>query len=97
MEKRIQIPVSLYKLMVEYIEDHFDPGDRDRFFAIRSGVERKSAAEIRHNLYSAYKTSPDPEVREMTRCAYLDMAGIPSHGRWNEETENHFRDGNFDC
>ena len=97
MEKRIQIPQVLYSLMVEYIQDHYDPDDRQRFMRIRSGIEEKQQAEIRRNLYSAYKAEADPEIREMLRISYLDKAGIPSHGRWGEETEKSFREGNFDC
>ena len=96
MEKRIQIPQSLYSLMVDYIQDHYDPNDRQRYIHIQNGVERKRQAEIRHNLYSAYKTEADPETREMLRDSYRDKAGIPSHGRWGEETEKSFREGNFD-
>jgi len=97
MEKRIQIPLALYSLMVEYIQDHYDPGDRQRFMRIRNGIEQKQQAEIRRNLYSAYKAETDPETREMLRVSYLDNAGIPSHGRWGEDTEKNFREGNFDC
>ena len=97
MEKRIQIPQALYSLMVEYIQDHYDPGDWQRFMQIQNGIEQKQQAEIRRNLYSAYKAETDPEAREMIRISYLDKAGIPSHGRWGEETEKSFREGNFDC
>ncbi len=97
MEKRIQIPQALYSLMVEYIQDHYDPDDQQRFMKIRAGIEAKQQAEIRRNLYSAYKAEPDPETREMLRVSYLDKAGIPSHGRWGEEAEKCFREGNFDC
>ena len=97
MEKRIQIPQALYSLMVEYIQDHFDPDDRQRFMQIRIGIEQKQQAEIRRNLYSAYKTEADPDTREMLRTSYLDKAGIPSHGRWGEDTEKSFREGNFGC
>ena len=97
MEKRIQIPQALYSLMVEYIYDHYDPDDQQRFMRIRNGIEQKQQAEIRRNLYSAYKTETDPETREMIRASYLDKVGIPSHGRWGEETEKSFREGNFGC
>ena len=97
MEKRIQIPQALYSLMVEYIQDHYDPDDRQRFMRIRNGIEQKQQAKIRRNLYSAYKAETDPETREMLRNSYLDKAGIPSHGRWGEETEKSFREGNFGC
>jgi len=97
MEKRIQIPLTLYSLMVEYIQEHYDPCDQQRFMKIRAGIEEKRQAEIRRNLYSAYKAETDPEAREMLRISYLDKAGFPSHGRWGEQTEKSFREGNFDC
>ena len=87
MEKRIQIPLALYTLMVEYIRDHYDPNDQQRFTKIRFGIEQKQQAEVRRNLYSAYKAEADPETREMLRTSYLDKAGIPSSWRWGEETE----------
>ena len=95
MEKRIQIPMKLYEMMVDYIQDHYDPADRQRFLAIRYGIEAKNAAEIRRNLYSAYKTETDPATREALRLSYLDKAGVSSHGRWGEEVEITFRNGNF--
>lgn len=97
MEKRIQIPQELYSLMIDYIQAHYDPRDRKRYMQICDGIERKQQAEIRRNLYSAYKSETDPETREMLRTSYLDKAGVPSHGRWGEETERNFREGNFDC
>ena len=97
MEKRIQIPLALYSLMVEYVQDHYDPDDRQRFMKIRAGIEEKQQAEIRRNLYSAYKAEANLEVREMLRISYLDKTGIPSHGRWGEEVEKCYREGNFDC
>ena len=96
MEKRIQIPTKLYNLMVGYIQDHYDPADRQRFNAISAGIKAKQDAEIRRNLYSAYKSQSDPETREALRQSYLDCAGIPSHGRWSEKAEQKFREGDFD-
>ena len=95
MEKRIQLPLSLYELMVSYIQDHYDPDDQQRFNNILSGVKTKQDAEIRRNLYSAYKNESDPETREMLRVSYLDKAGIPSHGRWPESVESKYMNGEF--
>ena len=96
MEKRIQISLKLYELMVDYIQDHYDPTDSQRFWTIRNGIVQKRNAEIRHNLYSAYKTTSDPETREVLRTSYLDEAGVPSHGRWTKKTELDLKDGIFD-
>ncbi len=96
MVKRIQIPAPLYELMVDYIQDHYDPADQQRFNAILNGVKAKQNAEIRRNLYTAYKTQTEPEAREMLRQSYLDKAGYPSHARWAEEVEKLFFEGNLD-
>lgn len=95
MEKRTQLPTTLYELMVAYIEDHYDPEDQQRFRSIQAGINRKREAEIRRNLYLAYKKESDPETREMLRISYLDKAGIPSHGRWDETTERKYKNGDF--
>ncbi len=96
MEKKTQIPLQLYEMMVSYIHDHYDPSDKQRFMAINHGIQMKKDAKIRRNLYSAYKTESDPVTREMLRTSYLDNAGIPSHGRWSEKTEQLFREGAFE-
>jgi hypothetical protein len=64
-----------------------------RRFAIRFFRSVKISAY--GDLYSAYKTESDPETREMLRISYLDKAGIPSHGRWEEETERKYMKGEF--
>ena len=76
MAKRIQIPVDLYELMIDYIRSHYDPDDSDRFNTIRFGIEAKRAAEIRHNLFTGYMSQEEPETREMLRKAYLSEAEI---------------------
>jgi hemerythrin-like domain-containing protein len=95
MEKRIQIPASLYEAMVDYIQNHYDPCCKEQYYFIYRGVMNKQEAEIKRNLYSAYKAEKDPDTREMLRQSYLDKAGIPSHGRWTEQAEEEFRKGNF--
>lgn len=95
MEKRIQIPLVLYEMMVEYIQNHYDPNDQQHYSKILRGIEEKKEAEIRHNIYSAYKNQTDPSVRETLRQSYLDKVGIPSHGRWDEESKQKFHDIDF--
>ena len=96
MEKRIQIPLSLYETMIDYIQDHYDPLDQKRYMFIINGVKNKHDAEIRRNLYAAYKSQTDKNTREILRQAYLNAAGVPSHGRWNEQVEENYHNGNFD-
>lgn len=96
MKKRIQIPVSLFNLMVEYINDHYDPRDHERFHDILLGIQSKKEADERHNIYTSYKLEADPETREILRTLFLDKAGIPSHGRWSAGTDQDYSEGNFD-
>ena len=91
MKKRIQIPVRLYEQMVSYIRNHYDSLDSSTYYAIQQGVERKRDAEIRHSIYSSYKTSDDPDTREMLRQSYLEKSGIT--GIWGEELERKIKDG----
>lgn len=95
MGKRVQIPLTLYEAMVDYIENHRDPECREQYEFIRIGIQAKRDAEIRHNLYTAYKSTTDPEEREVLRQSYLDKAGMPSHGRWGQTTEAAYQKGDF--
>ena len=82
MQKRIQIRLDQYDLMVAYILDHYDPDDIDRFRRIIRGISEKQEAMNRHNVYSIYKTVNDQETKEIARQMYLDKAGIPTEFRW---------------
>ncbi len=76
MEKRIQISIKLYEMMVDYIQNHFDPSDQQRFMEIYRGIEAKREADLRHNLYSAYKAEMDPTAREMLRSSLFVCTGM---------------------
>lgn len=82
MQKRIQLQIELYDLMVAYIQDHYDAGDIGRYMRIMEGVEEKKDAVLRHMAYTAYKTSPDPEIKETARQIYLENSGIHRDFRW---------------
>ena len=79
-KQRIQIPTSLYNLMTAYIEDHYDPSDRDRFFEIQRGIQEKKHMEERHNIYSSYTAETDPETKETLRSLYFDKTGLMADG-----------------
>lgn len=82
-EKQIQIPRKLFDLMEGYIHDHYDKEDVCRYRAIRTGIEQKHDALLRHAVYSIYKTSADPRLREEARQHYLDLAGMADSFRWD--------------
>ena len=86
MSRKIQISKDLFDAMANYIRDHFDPLCSEEFSRICSGIWLKESNLRRHNLFTAYKTEKEPDTMEMLRLAYLDESGIPSHGRWDAET-----------
>ncbi len=82
MQKRIQIQLELYEMMVAYILDHCDNEDISRYRKIISGIEAKQDAMIRHNIYTAYKSSDNNETKETARRIYLEKAGIRQDFIW---------------
>lgn len=82
MQKRIQIQYDLYGLMVEYILDHYDANDLDRYHRIVSGIDEKRKAMTRHNVYTVYKMAKDQETKEIARKMYLEEAGIHPDFQW---------------
>ncbi len=96
MSEKILIPKVLYDDMVKYIQCHFDPTCRKEYERIQAGIRIKESNMRRRNLFTAYKTEKDPGTVEMLRQAYLDETGIPSHGRWSEETDIAIRNRTLD-
>lgn len=82
MQKRIQIKMELFELMVSYIRDHYDTDDRERYHRITDGVEEKQEALAKHNAYTVYKTGQDKETREAARQIYLEKTGMLPDFRW---------------
>ena len=82
MGKRIQISLSLYDMMSSYVHDHYDPEDSWRYRRLIKGIEEKQETQMRHNAYSVYKTSRDPEEKEAARSKYLDSVGMKNSFRW---------------
>lgn len=87
MSGKIQIKKDLYDAMVHYIQHHFDPACSEQYSKICAGICLKESNIRRRNLFSAYKIEKDSDTVEMLRQAYLDETGIPSHGRWEAETD----------
>ena len=96
MSGKIQISEDLFDAMVNYIRCHFDPVHSEEYNRICSGIRLKESNMRRHNLFTAYKTEKDPDTVEMLRQAYLDETGIPSHGRWDAETDVAIRNRELD-
>ena len=82
MGKKIQIPRTLYELMAGYIMSHYDKDDAIRYGKILRGIREKSEAELRHSLYTIYKSDKDSEMRDAARQVYLDHVGMRQSFRW---------------
>jgi hypothetical protein len=93
MGNRIQISRDLFDAMAYYVQNHYDPMEREKYAWICNGIQMKRQNEIRHNLFSAYKTEKDPETADVLRQAYLDQSGIPSSYRWAYQCDEAIRHG----
>ena len=80
--KTVQVDYDLFLSMIKYISCHTDKED-PLWKAIESGISMKVDALARRALYTAYKTAPSMEARELARQEYLDMLGIPESFRWS--------------
>lgn len=78
--KTVQIPVELFARLIRvYL---LDMGTDDDTQAIKTALEAKLDALVRHDTYTAYKTADTPEEREKARQDYLERVGIAQDFRW---------------
>ena len=76
--KYVRIAENLFcDLFLYHVIGSEEPGQR-----IKSELEKKMDAMLRHDYYTKYKTAPDEAVREEARRKYLDSVGIPQDFRW---------------
>ena len=76
--KYVRIAEDLFcDLFLYHVIGSEEPGQR-----IKSELEKKMDAMLRHDYYTKYKTAPDEAAREEARCKYLDSVGIPQDFRW---------------
>lgn len=75
--KKIMISEELFMMMVKYhlfgLEEYQD--------MIKTQLLEKLDAMERREVYSQYKTNPDPEKQEAARKKYLDMVMMPNDFR----------------
>ena len=76
--KYVRIAEDLFcDLFLYHVIGSEKPGQR-----IKSELEKKMDAMLRHDYYTKYKTAPDEAAREKSRRKYLDSVGIPQDFRW---------------
>lgn len=80
MNKNIQIPLEAFLRLYKVI--CMDLGTEDDLRDLKSILEGKFDALVRHETYSSYKTAATDEERENARQKYLDMVGVPKDFRW---------------
>lgn len=86
-EKQVQIPESLFGLITKLVLTYDSCSEEELWEQIREiqkGVYAKYDAMAKRDLYSTYKTNPDPVMRERARREYLQKAGIPDEFIWRE-------------
>ena len=76
--KYVRIAEDLFcDLFLYHVIGSEEPGQR-----IKSELEKKMDAMLRHDYYTKYKTAPDETARKEARRKYLDSVGIPQDFRW---------------
>ena len=76
--KYVRIAEDLFcDLFLYHVIGSEEPGQR-----IKSELEKKMDAMLRHDYYTKYKNAPDEVAREESRRKYLDSVGIPEDFRW---------------
>lgn len=78
--KSVQIPLETFVALCKVHLMGFD--DTDTLQAIKTALEGKLDALVKHNTYTAYKTADSPQEREEARQKYLDSVGVPRDFRW---------------
>lgn len=78
--RSIQIPLEAFLRLYKVI--CLDMGTQDDLQALKTILEGKFDALVRHETYTAYKTAETDTEREDARQKYLDMVGVPKDFRW---------------
>lgn len=77
-EKQVKIPMSLFMKIVFYFL--FD--ETENHEQIKTALETKIDAMVKHDLYTKSKTAETKEEREKARKEYLDVIGMRDSFRW---------------
>lgn len=76
--KNIQISKDLFIKLIKY--HHFDMYEFED--EIKSELEKKLNLAAMREYYTAYKTAPTEQEREIARKKYFDERGVPDSFRW---------------
>lgn len=77
----IKIDKSLFFDLVRYFElEQSELAPR-----IRKQLNEKLDSIVKRELYTKYKTDPDPEVREAARKRYINLIGMPEGFQYKDQ------------
>jgi hypothetical protein len=80
MAKNVQIPLETFVALCKVHLMGVD--DTDTLEGIKTALEGKLDALVKHDTYTTYKTAESPQEREKARQDYLERVGIPKDFRW---------------
>lgn len=78
--KNVQISQELFLELIKYF--CLDDTSETRYNNIKNNLETKLDKLARHETYTAYKTSENPDTAEQARQRYLDLVGIHKDFRY---------------
>jgi hypothetical protein len=78
--RNVQIPLETFVALCKVHLMGVD--DQNTLEGIKTALEGKLDALVRHDTYSTYKTADSPQEREAARQRYLDSVGVPQDFRW---------------
>lgn len=82
-EKQYQIPERMYVSLLRLVYCDLNQSEQAKEWqVVRECIHAKTEAYIKRELYTKYKTDPDPAERERARQEYLDSVGMRSDFRW---------------
>lgn len=76
--KKVMISEELFCELVKYHCLGFEENQEQ----IKNQLNEKLEAMIKRELYTRYKTDPDPAEQEKARIEYLDRVGMKKDYRW---------------
>jgi hypothetical protein len=80
MSKTVQIPIETFVALCKVHLMGAD--DEDTLESIKTSLEGKLDALVKHDTYTAYKTAETPQERERARQDYLNRVGMHQDFRW---------------
>lgn len=78
-EKTVQISERLFLDLIAFFLSGDESPERKKRIKIQ--IDEKMDKMINHQIYTQYKTDPNPEEREKARREYLDRVGISTSFR----------------